>query len=231
MNIAIEYVLRDQKIRNLLKFPCTLFLQNAGENRKLIVALDEDKNDYRRSEHVQVTHYAPQAGSIHDNLPPCKKFSIDKKDIFSSQEVIVPKYKMIEFTEEPYSTPEKQFSEMPHAAVQEQTYNDTLKKFFNPKSLRRQRENWLWECFEKKHVPDKISKEVNQPELQREYVLKYHKSIWGVWGWWKRMLLEFEGPAAELVFANAYKSEFLNINKKKTYEDFIYSGGSYPINY
>jgi hypothetical protein len=207
MNIAIEYVLRNGRIQDLLMLPCSLFLEK--KDHKLIITIHDRKRD------IAVRHWNLDKPT--DFMPAFDERNIPSSEVFVNPDVIVADYKLLEFVEEPYVNLGKQHPDLPQAAIQEKDYWDCLDNFFQPKAMYKVREDWLWESFNKIHVTKRIRDAYDSPKpsAQREFVKHYSKSAWKIWDFWKKNLLNFSGPSPELVFAQAYDSKFLKLEVKE----------------
>jgi hypothetical protein len=51
-------------------------------------------------------------------------------------------------------------------------------------------------------------------QLQREIVQFYSKPLWHTWIYWRRHLLDYPGPAAELVFYPEYNNSIPSTQKR-----------------
>jgi len=205
MNIAIEYILRGTKINRLITYPCSLFLENTtkeGES-KLIIVLHLAGLDQ-----LTVQRYTPLKLPQGD-LPQYTEEVVPIKEVFTHPSIIVPNYRMLEFREEPYCTPDKHTSDMPNCVLQERDYQEARAFFFRPKKMANVREDWLWVIFNVVQIPVDLQYQHPQPTLQRAQVQKYYPEYWSKWELWKRVLLDSKGPATELIFAKAYQSQFL----------------------
>lgn len=226
MNIAIEYMLRGKRIENLLSLPCALFLESTvtkGNKKrkrssplsgKVVVVLSKNADDT-----INVKQYQLSKAEKGKGLPPYSETNILKSEVFSHPDVVMTNHKLIEFIEEPYNTPDRHYSELPHAPLQEKQYAESRKQFFNPKILQRQKENWLWKAFEKVYGSTDARLEyraVGFPDLEREHVRHAKSDMNKEWEKWKTAFLNFSGPAPELVFGYAFKSDFLNLEVKES---------------
>jgi len=212
MHVAIEYVLRSRRAERLLTLPCSLFLVNP-EKRKLVITLQKYE-----AEKIKVSHHRMWKCDAHDIFPPSKDSIIRRDEIFTHPDVIVPNFKLLEFQQQPFDADEKQVSELPLAVIQERQYKERLEAFFNPKIMSREREDWLWKCFNKIHVGKDVRGDSSiknyynyaRPDFQRDFICRKYRAIYKFWEFWKSRLLLDTNPSAELVFGGYYQSEFLS---------------------
>lgn len=236
MNLAIEYMLRKERIRKLLCLPCSLFLTDQDKH-KMIVTI----NQAYGPKTLIVKHWFVEQSKKQEILPPFSEYAVPPEELFVSNKIVLkdsPWFaKLLQFQEEPYITGLKQHSDLAHAAVQEVEYNDCLANFLNPRGHKKTKTDWLWEVFSAKIVPDPIKSQYTDKnaDMQRQLVGYYCKPSWGIWEYWKKHLLDFEGPAAELVFASAYGVKFPSPEEEKPcfrygYYTSNYWGTAYPTN-
>lgn len=214
MNIAIEYLVRNKRTRNLLHIPCSLFL-NTETDRKLVVTI---KNHYGPGE-LTVKHWLLWEATSEDRFPKFIEYKVKKEDVFTSEHVVVPKCKLLRFEESPYPSGTKQHSDFPHSTEEQQEYEDCIVNFYNPPVHNQKRTNWLWQAFSDQCVPEDLKFDIGQTsksfDLQREIIQFYSKPLWHTWIYWKRHLLDFPGPAAELVFHAEYNQGIPSTNVPK----------------
>jgi hypothetical protein len=210
MHIVLEYILRKGRVEQLLNLPCSLFLENAG--KKLVVTLQPRY----ATNGICVRHYPLWKITKCGMMPTFEEFVITLDEVFKHSSVIVPGYKLLEFTPQSFTSEEKQVNDLPLAAIQERQYKECLITYFSPKMMNRTRENWLWTCFDDMYVNVGVNIGVHagfwnyKPEVQREHIKRdKNKAIYKVWELWKKNLLLNSDPASELVFAKYYDSQFL----------------------
>lgn len=205
MNLAIEYLLRNKRVRSLLSLPCSLFLTTTN-GHKLVVGI---QTSYCDRECCLVKHWKLWESRPEDKLPPFEEFKVKRDEIFNDPAVIIDRCYIMDFNEEPFEAGGKQYSDFPYSTQQEQEYKNVIDRFYNTELHQLRRLNWLWSAFEKVHVPDDLHfhygrDSENGLKLQREIVQFYSKSIWLTWQYWCKYLLDFNGNAAELVFRREY---------------------------
>jgi hypothetical protein len=211
MNLAIEYILRSDRIKNLLHLPCSLFLVKNIEDlptEKMVVTLVPS---YDYDDHILIRHWNINKSIATAVLPPYQEYKIDKSEVFTSPYTVVPGYSLFRFREEPFLTGSKQYPDPPYNIFQDKEYNDCLDNFYYPKLHFTLKENWLWSTFNRIYVPTNIKQSYSSKHpknFQREIVSNYCKDTWSTWLYWRRHLLEFSGPAAELVFDEEYKDKW-----------------------
>jgi len=213
MNIAIEYVLRHGRVEQMLSLPCSLFLENSRPKKKkdpiegkMVITL---LNGYGTNSAIARQYKLYETKSA-DMLPDYRECQLSTDKIFTSPEVIIPGYKLLEFQEPKFNSEEKQQSDLPMAAIQERKYKDHINSFFNPKVMNKYRENWLWKCFNHIYMKnDKYGYNTLTPAQQRDYMTRENKASAKIWEFWCRHLLINSNPASELVFARYYSSSFM----------------------
>ena len=207
MNIPIEYLLRKNRVEDMLCLPCSLFLRNVETNDKLVVLLTEELGG------VVIRHINPTDATLN----PQKQLLISKKEIFDCPDVIIPGYKLLEFHEAIFDHETKQVAELPLAAIQENQYREFLGKFYSPMAIQKSRENWLWECFEQTLIPKHELRRIIHESIEiRRPMFIAEKNIGGLWDKWRHRLLPISNPAAELIFYGRYKRLKM---PKRSFED------------
>lgn len=203
MNLAIEYILRNNKICNLLSTPCSLFVEN--NDKKMVITLG---NTYGKSD-IIVKHWLLYEATCDMKLPSFNEYSIKKEDIFTSDKVIVPGYELLVYQEEPFPESKRQFSEFPFDLQQQEEYEQYHRRFFNSRKNSKMRLNWLWSIFETIYLTEEFQlkhgfQTPNGVIIQREIVEVYDKKNWYIWKTWQKYMLNFTGVATELIFKNFY---------------------------
>lgn len=202
MNPAIEYLLRGDRT-NLLSFPCSLLLEKEGH--RLVVTLS---HNYGKDDIIMIKHYDLGEDNTERKLPPCTIHEIEPTEI-ASKLVVIPGYTTLFYEEDTYITGGRQHSDPPYATTQEAEYNTAINELYNNKINQDKRTNWLWESFERVHVPQNLKwdygKSINDKrKLQRDIVAFYDKKLWKKWLFWQRHL-NFQVPiATELLFRNYF---------------------------
>jgi hypothetical protein len=229
MNIAIEYLLRQDRAEKMLTLPASLLLTNIHDEHKMIVVLRQAQNG------IHVLHFKPNQKV----LTPEADFLVSQEEVFTSPHVVIAGYKLLEFNEATFDHETKQVAELPMAAVQEKQYTEFLGRFFSPKGINKSRENWLWIAFEQQFIPKALLNKLyyEKLDIRRSYLLKEHKDVNKVWDYWKKQLLPTSDPAAELIFKNKYdklpkgKSEEDRLNEYRALFDKFGNLGiiSHPI--
>lgn len=228
MNIAIEYILRNRRIEKFFSLPCSIFLETKDRKKKQPNRIVVTMAGVYGSNRIIVRQHDVENVTKSAFLPTFRETIIDQKDVFNHPDVVLPSYKLLEFQEQPYNSPEKQSAEIPIAAIQDRQYNECLTTFFSPRNMNRIRENWLWWCFDEIYCTNKMKHRIwsKQPETSRAYLFREDKAMHRLWMNWTKTLLINTDPASELVFGRVYNSEFLEITfkkpKRKRHEDIFF---------
>lgn len=204
MNLAIEYMMRQERARSIFISPCSLcVITDQGHN--LVVGIN---NHYGHPTQLVVKHWKLWESKKIDILPPFDEHIIERDQVFESPYVVIPGHHLLSYEEDPFPAGSKQSSDMPYSQQQEHEYNETLDHFYNSKTHRKKRSNWLWTSFARTYIPDDLLFQHGTDDvgldLQKEIIRFYSKTIWNVWMYWQRYLINFPGPAGELVFACQY---------------------------
>jgi hypothetical protein len=94
MNLAIEYLTRTKLSQQLLKTPCSLFLNNVFDKNPLVVTI---QNCYGKPQEVVVKHW--QLGKVAPDrvLPPVEEFVVNREDMFTSPFVVLDDYNIMDY--------------------------------------------------------------------------------------------------------------------------------------
>ena len=202
MNLAIDYLIRTNLIKNWFNVPCSLFLNNK-DGTKLVVTINEEIN-YYSIKHWDILY------PTKESLPPMIDFLIPKNQIFTSPLVILPNYSLLEHKNEYISS---YLNEYNHPMSRE-LYNHFYEQIINGKLNKRTRMNWLWKQFIRVHSINLYSREhyissvyCSEDDIineQRNLVCSNMKEEWQCWELWqKNMLLD----PAELIFYKEYSEQ------------------------
>lgn len=205
MNLPTEYVLRGDRVRSMLTLPCSLLLgsdKHLNEPLKGKVVLTLNK----QGEQVWVCRYDLETLSPR-TLPTTEaEYYVLTSEIFTSEFVILPGFKPLQFVETPYDFQGKQETAQPAATLQEKEYHATVETFYCSHNNRIAREHWLWRAFENLNCNNELRAKYFSPipSEQQEVIRVVSPNIWKLWEGWKRMFLNFYGAATELVFHKAF---------------------------
>lgn len=208
MTPAIEYLVRTDLIKEWLVIPCSLFLYNGDDHKKMVVTICEE---FKPSDHYSIRHWQLEQCSHEQALPFMTECRIDKKEIFDHPATILPNYVLLDYQQESIASYHNSFRQPMSAELYNHYYENTTESILHTK----RRLNWLWSQFIRVYVPHLSFKnnyissvyrsEASLADGQRDLVCKYMKRQWKFWLMWQKHLLLMPG---ELVF---YK-EYLNVN-------------------
>jgi len=141
MNLAIEYLVRSKAIRNLLKYPCSLFLVN--DKTRCRQCLTFKKVD----EQICVkTWNLTQVAD--DGMPSSATKILDCSQIFDVNAVVPKDFRPIKYIEE--STPSSLNSY--NKPMSKDQYEMYWNEMLNTKGHRDYKNAWLWDSFARHFV-------------------------------------------------------------------------------
>jgi hypothetical protein len=202
VNLAIEYLIRGDKIKSFLKTPCSLMLTSIRDANHLVLVIKDDSvRHYRVNE-------TPKNG-----LPPFSEYKITKENIFTSDKVILPGYMPIPFTEDPFKTGAKQRNDA-NGVFQEIEYTSCLATFYNPPCHINKRINWIWNFFQFYYMPLDYrftdNKHFEQQRLFARYAMMDDDGIWDIWCKWREEMVDYYSfVAPELIFSSCFTKPLL----------------------
>ncbi len=198
MNPAIEYVLRDDKIRNMLSLPSSIFI-NKDDGNKLIITIHAS-NGY---EFIKVNHW--KLWEIENKFPVNDEFTVDIEDLFTSPSICLKNCTLLEYEEDPYESGKAQSTDMITGMQQQSEYEKPFLNFFNSMKHRKNRFKWLWNAFES-HLPEDIMNHLlaEDKEMLRELIKCNYRGWWFSWTKWMRIFLESKQVSSELVFKSCF---------------------------
>jgi len=202
MNLAIEYLVRSEAIRNFLKLPCSLLLTSARDKDKMTVTIEEKEDGYL------ISHWKFES---HDDglLPQVKRHDIPKEQVFDSEKVVVPEHMLLVYHEQPISTYYNSYNR----PMPKQYYDSYYHRYLNSSINLRNREYWLWTAFLEMHFPNFIEDREYVPAntsmdnvviLEQKRIQVMHIIYWNVWKMWKSLLLPSTQVAPELIFFSSF---------------------------
>lgn len=215
MNLAIEYIKRTKITQQMLKLPCSLFINYVFKNNNPIVITLH--NCYGKPEEVVVKHWLLGNANKERILPPVEEFVVNRNEIFNSPFVVLDDYNVIDYVANPYPVYAKQSSDEPYASNQEKQYQECLDRFFNNSNHNIKRYDWLWKHFLTTFFPESMETDFCDltPEQQREVIRELCPIPWKGWGMWiNHMFCETQSQiATELAFEINYQKK-LETNEK-----------------
>ena len=201
MNLAIEYLLRNKSIRDFLKTPCSLFLENDSKTTKAVVVLrDSNQNNC----FFQVEKFI--LGSITSNTAfEESTYTINKKEIFDVGKVLIDGFLPILYNEQAINVENNSYNH----PMSDDCYEEYFVNFLNSKSHQIFKKDWLWDSFTSAYLADGIvNKKMFLPILERRFVIEREKRHvksnrpyhWGLWNKWMSKLIFEEEASTELIF-------------------------------
>ena len=205
MNLGVEYLVRTGAIKDLFETPCSLFLVNCKNARRLVVTLQDDVDGFF------VQHWNVE-DSDDFKMPEHVDYKICKDDVFRSDKVIIPEYHMMSYRDSYIPTCHNSFRE----PMSEHIYENSYKKTLNSQQNKWRREKWLWRCFFKRSR--RSTPNDYDYALEQRYVKGLdNEDSWDQWQHWRYSLLcNRVKTATELIFLNEYEHVMRDMFKQVT---------------
>lgn len=208
MTPAIEYLVRNDLVKDWLCLPCSIFLTENKTNKKIVITISEE---FKQSDFYSVKHWNIEECTKEQVLPGMVDFRIPKKELFVHPSIILKNHKLIPYINEPVLSKFNNYRS--HMSIQLYTYflneNPTNSGFHS-----KFRTNWLWNKFAEIYLPNLQIKQdyiknvfgvsafhIEESSKQRFYVRNYMKKEWRYWEKWEKYLFHYPG---ELIFLKEY---------------------------
>lgn len=204
MKISLEYVVRSNVIRDLIDFPCSLFLEGAGG--KEIVTFGRLKGN---PEEIICKQYS-LSDKKYEELPNTKTvFKVALSELFEDNRIIPEGCKPLRYFAVPVAT---KLNGTRHP-MDEALYDRFTLNFFNTHLHRTVKRNWLWDAFSNRFnlpvtrsgLTSSYGRHLQKYDLYYIERNKPKKGLWGYWRTWERKLLinkSTNTAATELIFAS-----------------------------
>lgn len=205
MSLAWEYVSRTGVARKLIKFPCTLFLENRILNQKAVFSFDSFGNA------TKVRRWDLTVATSNCVLPPMQEFLVD--NIFEAK---LPFYEEWSLFKPPGRGPS-----VPDLEIRKfyEIYFDGFLENFDGFNLHK--ECWLWRIFLDTYCPEfnqrkKIKKGLNHLGVNDSILsldcmfdeqIKVEinaKKYWLIWNLWEKYMLQDDGIPGEFIFSSSF---------------------------
>lgn len=206
MNLVIEYLQRTGTIREFLKAPMSLLVEDATQSDRVIVSLEENLNCPNS---FFIHHWIlSQKGEI-EFQPKKETFEILKRDVFESSYVILKNYKPIKYIENAIKIDQNSYN----SPIDIQDYKRIYTFFLNSKNHKSHKADCLWDSFarlyfdgllvpHKMHLPKKERTFVIEQE--KKYIRMKNRKAWRGWDFWLNEFVSDDVVAAELIFQACY---------------------------
>lgn len=222
MNLAIEYMIRSGELRNQVKFPFSFLIKNNDTDEKIIIVICESF-DKRK---LIVKHWFLSKCGIDQMVPPVKCFEIDYKDLYTSENVVVPGFDCF-YYQDLFNTGRKQHNDEPMASMDENEYLTHFSFIYNSKNNQNARVGRVWLEFIKVYdlkintiTPYFSSTSNTYAQILKKESPKHFKK----WAMWCKYMLdlsnETDAVAGELLFQKTYSDNKAVINLKKNNNGF-----------
>lgn len=212
MNLAIDYLIRNDLLKSFFKTPCSICLES--DSRQIVVSFE-----MRFSSTPVATHW--DLSQLHDephdaHLPKYERhYSI--KELFDPENTstVLPGFSLIKYLDEPLQT---RYNSYRHP-MDDMIFRHYSTHLMNSVAHQSYRREWLWGSFRKLHLGFE-RENVKRHGYEMSRVRSDYPKKWKIWRDWQRNLLpepELE-VAAELIFLSVYKSKpSLLLPSQKTY--------------
>ncbi len=204
MTPAIEYAIRKNIVKDWFSIPCSLFLSNKSNENKVVITISEE---FKKSNHFSVKHWNLETCTKDQALPGMLEFRVPKEEVFHSNSVIVPGYK-IKFIPEIIKVAFNHY----RSPMSAELYDYLLQNTFSSIHHDKYRVNWLWARFKQIYLPDfQIKKSyIHTVFSEEDYIFTEQRHVvkttmkreWRYWQMWQKYLF-LQNPA-ELIFAKEY---------------------------
>ena len=208
MSISIEYLTRTGLAKDLITFPCSVFLTKRQLGNRMAISIDKNKNGY------SVKRWDIYECNQSQALPPMEEFLVE--NLFCDSRVVLSDTVILGFQHKPIPSEENSVKH-PMPLVKYQNYFDKyLQNFDLHNNIK---EQWLWNSFLSTYHPEMIvlgmsikraigffgsygEKEIMRE--QKEIIEINFPKTWKFWSMWKKYMLEFEGIPGEFCFCSIY---------------------------
>lgn len=217
MNLAIQNLIRNNSIHNLIEFPFSLCIEEGKLGKAMLVIVENLKSNllvskFDLSKLPNIDEYKS------DILPPKETFYIHPEQLFEEGVIVKNGYKPIKFMYESVDVGLNSFNKPMSMSVYEKFYEQVL----NPSFHKKYKRSWLWYNFIKKtnlkqkdSYKEEIKKTYNSNnynnrhkfigycnELSR-YYKDTHYDIYKMYEFIEKHTINSireKGPAGELIF-------------------------------
>lgn len=205
MNLAIEYLLRHDELKNMIKFPYSVFISQLSNGDKIVITIHQKKSRNK----LIVKHWHVLKCSADQRVPPFSEFEVEQEEMFTSTHTVIPRCELLWYQEEPYPPSVRQYADFPHSEQQQEEYRALLSNFLNSARHKRLRDEWLWQAFMRVYLSDSISYALTFSSGDRIKALRLHApELINNWMIWKKYLLDYSmqvgDVAGELMLQKAY---------------------------
>ena len=192
-NLYIDYIFRKKIFKNILNFPCSLYLFDAKNKEKYVITIHFVDNKY-----FKIKKWLISKCESTDSLPPCEEFVVD--DIFKDLNLLIDNKIIVSYKHEKifYLVDQENWN----------NYDQKVDSILNCSVNLKQKENWLWNNFLKIYNEDVLylkddygifTLKIETKKIVKE---KFPRS-WAFWENWKdNMLFLDTAVSAELILEN-----------------------------
>lgn len=207
MTPALDYLIRNDLIKEWLAIPCSLCLHENASSNKVVVTINEE---FKPSNHYSVKHWQIGLCSQEQALPSMTEYRVAKDDLFRHPATIVPGHSLLPYMQESIDSTHNTF----RSPMSSELYGYFYEQALHSRLHYKLRTNWLWGQFVRIYAPDLLAyshyistayrSEASLADEQRDLISRYMKKQWMYWQMWQKQLLQNPG---ELIF---YKEYLLN---------------------
>ena len=232
-----EYMLRGGLTKHMLKVPGSMMLKHVETGHKRVVSIHRHPSNVYTAKHWLIEDSRADLP-----LPPHISYIFPSNEIYTTPLTVLPDHSLLDFEAAPFAAGKRTNQEAAFGANEESEYVQHMDTFYNPEVHTINRTDWLWDTFQRVYVPPDLSPgsgryEITNYEDQRAFVSVYAKDVWETWNCWTRAMLDFDGPALEMIFYQEYgsrrhapvKSDFSDemVNKSMSAGGVNWFGGRY----
>ena len=193
MNLGIEYLIRSGVAKDLLEFPCSLFIEKQ-RNEKVVVIIAKSRQTY------SIKHWNLFLCEPGNALPPMHELEVEKIQDFALNSEFSP----LRYFGQPIPSKRNSWRHPMPKHIYEEYYN----KFMSSMTHELIKRCWLWAAFMDAYQISTSLRLEFLPEYlkmlqEQEWVMERCPRKWKFWGMWcKHMLAETNNDmATELAFS------------------------------
>ena len=206
MSICLEYLTRTGLVEDLTTFPCSFFLTDRFNGRRIVICVNKPESVY------SVKRWDLDLCSVEHALPPMEEYTVYE---IHDPKIIVPSTEILRFKESPIPSRENTVRRPM------EKYDLYFDNFLTFEGHNKYKEKWLWESFLSIYYPDLLSlglvikRTINMygdyasPEIMdnQKAILEFQKpKFWKYWEMWLKYMLDFKGIPGEFVFSHYFNT-------------------------